>query len=679
MNYKLATLSGISVFAATTGLAWAADPIEASANEVAYKQINAYAAWQRGYTGKGIKVGIVDTGADLTHPDLANVILSKGYLSPTITDVNRGHGTTMLSIMAGAKNGVGMMGVAYDAKVLAFAGGNYGLLFTSIVSNGIKWNADNGAEILNLSLGGRLSAADFAKFYTASKTGGVYIHKAGVADSYASTALMPALQYATGKGTIAVMAAGNDGNAVPTSPANLAVATNAAGQLLLGGRAVIVGAVDNNNAISKYSNRAGHICQNVIAGTCTDKVQVKDYFLVAPGSLLWGANANYTFATNGSKGVIAKDVGTSVSAAVVSGGLAVIKQAWPTLRPEQVVQVLLKTATDLGAPGVDTVYGNGLMNLDAATKPLGTLTLAKITSVSTSQIAAGPVRLASTGMAGGVLSKQSFADSAVLNSAQAVDEMGRNFTVQLGASVNNVLPNYHVATPYSVASTGSVQRLELGQDSLVNALYQSPNMSGVVLGKKFGSTYWGVETGTASERGALLGSVGAGGLQLGDASTQWTALHLARDIEGTQANVFASLGFGKTQAGAAENSLITAFSPVRTRTLTLGARQSGVFDARDSLSLQVSVLPHVVSGSATVSAVTGFNTQNITDEGATSTPITSTERIGLASDYRQYATTLSYAREFGKNSGLQALLTLQTDNAGREPAVSAGVRYVVNF
>jgi hypothetical protein len=319
------------------------------------------------------------------------------------------------------------------------------------------------------------------------------------------------LQYATGKGSIVVMAAGNDGNPVPTSPANLAVKVDASGNLLLGGRAVIVGAVDNNNVIASFSNRAGNICQSVVNGSCADKVQIKDYFLVAPGgSLVRAANAN-----NGSN--IAQLVGTSASAAFVSGGVALIKQAWPTLKPEHIVQILLKTATDLGKPGVDEVYGNGLMNLDAATKPVGTLALAKISTSSSNQIAASSVQVSASGLsASGILGTKSLANSEVLKNIQVVDSEGRNFSLNMtqgvaAAPIKTSLRYYDPVSAFSGLSTASVNRVDFDGLNGSGAYFSSDNMSGLRLGHAISANYsLSFEYGNATERGALLGTSGGG-------------------------------------------------------------------------------------------------------------------------------------------------------------------------
>jgi len=647
-------------------------PTEMDANAAAMNQIGANAAWARGFTGLGVRIGFVDTGADLKHKDLSNVILAKSPYYKTMVDVNRGHGTEMISIAAGAKDGAGIVGVAYNSSVTVYAGGIGGFLLYSDIANGIKWNADNKADVINLSLGGSLTKPWFNAYYT-NPAPGVYVRNYGVVDSYAATTLMPSLQYATGKGSIVVMAAGNDGNPVPTSPANLAVATDKAGNLMLGGRAVIVGAVDKNNVIASFSNQAGNICQTFTSGVCQDKIQVKDYFLVAPGgSLAYAANANNTATP------IAQDIGTSVSAAFVSGGVAVIKQAWPTLRPEQIVQILLKTATDLGAPGVDAVYGNGLMNLDAATKPIGALTLAKITNVSTTQIAAGPVRLSASGMSGGIISKQSFAGSSVMQNAQVIDGMGRNFTVNMSNGVSNTMQNYSPATAYSGLSQTKLNYVDFGYSGPIGALYNSANMSGARFGHQFKDIYVGFESGSAKETNAILGSRGAGALALGDSTTSWNAVHLAKAVSDTN-TLFGSVAMGRTNASAGKDSMITGFSELVTRSWSLGIQHNGVFDNKDGVAFQVTEMPRVVKGTASVTAVTGYTVSDVNDNGATVTPITSTEKVSLVSNYRQYATSVSYTRNLTQLSKLQVNLAVQSDNAGTTVLPMMFVGYTQKF
>jgi hypothetical protein len=647
-----------------------AQPSEMAANDFYMKQIGADVAWSRGYTGKGIRIGIVDTGADLANKDLKNIILAKSPYYTTMRDVDNGHGTQMISIAAGTKNGTGMVGVAYDANVIAYAGGYGGLLLSTDVNNGIKWNADNKADVINLSLGMTLANTSFSSYYTDAGNG-TYIRKSG-ADGYSSTAMLPALQYATSKGSVIVMAAGNDGNPVPTSPANLAVKTDVYGNLVLGGRAVIVGAVDKNNVIASFSNRAGNICQTMVKGVCQDNVQIKDYYLVAPGgNLVWTASANST------TGAMSQGMGTSEATAFVSGSVAVLKQAFPTLKPEQIVQILLKTATDLGAKGVDAVYGNGLVNLNAATSPTGALTLAKISATPSSTIATSSVSLTTTGMTGGILTKQSISQMAPV---QAVDILGKNYAINMSGGVTNRMMNYVPATPYSVLSQGKLNYVDLGTSGPIGMLYSSPNMSGVKFGHQFDGYYIGFENGAALETNAVLGSQGSGALALGNSATKFKAIHLAKDVtDSTQ--LFGSVAQGRTNATSGADSIITGFSEVVTQSLTVGMKHTGVFtDSKDAFTFQVSEIPHVIAGYAKTSSVSGFQYSNITDEGAIATPTVSNTNVSLRSDYRQYATSFNYSANLTSMSKMSATLVIQTDNAGTKSVMPYGqVAYSQRF
>jgi Subtilase family len=124
-----------------------------------------------------------------------------------------------------------------------------------------------------------------------------------------------------------------------------------AGEAWSNGQIIAVGAVDSSNVIAGFSNRAG---------------DTRNSFLVAPGTNVVGASA---FSNTG----LAAGSGTSVAAPFVSGIAAMVRVYWPHLSATQVANVLLSTATDLGDPGTDDVYGRGLVNATAALAPVGTM------------------------------------------------------------------------------------------------------------------------------------------------------------------------------------------------------------------------------------------------------------------------------------------------------------------
>lgn len=662
---------GISLSAVAAAVLMSCQPVpalaqlaESKANDAALRQINAPTAWSRGFTGKGIKISVVDTGADLKNADLKNVISSYSAYG-AISDKNYGHGTSMIGIAAGAKNGVGVIGVAYDASVLAYAGGINGNLNQTDVINGIVWSGNNKADVINLSLGYSLSSASFASSFKNVKGGYAPVISSG----YLNTSMLSALQSATSKGSIIVMAAGNDGNPVPTSPANLAVKTDSAGNLILGGQAVIVGAVDSNNVIAKFSNRAGNICQNVVGLTCNDKIQVKDYFLVAPGgSTIWSSSANTASG-------ITSGVGTSQAAAFVSGSVAVIKQAWPAVKPADIVQILLKTATDLGAPGVDEIYGNGLVNLDRATNPVGTLSIAKVGGTTP----VGKLALTSTAIGTGSIGAQSFSSSVVLKNTQVIDSFGRNYTADLSRTVVGVVPNqYQGISAYSNLSNSEVKTYSFSLGNISSTMFGSDNLGGFRIDQQFAGGYsLGFELGSASEKGAAMGMTGSGALAVGNSDTVWRTIHLGRQVG--SASLFGSVAFGDTNPRTTSDSLINSISRLRSESYTVGVKFSGIANNNDSLTVQVTELPHITSGSVTLSGVTGYSYSNITEDGAVATPVVTSETIGLVSSYRQYASGVSYQRNVDRSSSVMVGAQLISDNQGGELRSSVFGKYTLTF
>ena len=91
-----------------------------------------------------------------------------------------------------------------------------------------------------------------------------------------------------------------------------------------------------------------------------------NYYMVAPGtSLILPWNGGFALLS-----------GTSFSSPLISGAAAIILQRWPNLTGRQLADILFASATDLGAPGVDTIYGHGLLNIAAALQPIGVTTFA---------------------------------------------------------------------------------------------------------------------------------------------------------------------------------------------------------------------------------------------------------------------------------------------------------------
>ncbi len=182
----------------------------------AWAKIQAYQAWSVTTGSASVKVAVVDTGIDNSNPDLPAVALQKDFINgDNNAEDDNGHGTHVAgTIGASTNNGVGVAGTDWSvslmaAKVLNASGsGSY-----AAVANGIQWAADNGAKVINLSLGGSLS----------------------------SRTLQNAVNYAWNKGVVLACAAGNNGNSAKSYPAAY---TNC----------IAVAATDQNDAKASFSN-----------------------------------------------------------------------------------------------------------------------------------------------------------------------------------------------------------------------------------------------------------------------------------------------------------------------------------------------------------------------------------------------------------------------------------------
>ncbi len=295
---------------------------------------NAIAAYNAGATGKGVKIGIVDSGLNPSLDEFA------GRIDPASGDVagNRGvsdddgHGTAVTAVAAAARNSSNTMGVAFDATIVSERSDSPGTcsqkdgcqFFDPAIAAGIDAARSAGAKVINLSLGG----------------------------SSPGTSLLSAMQRAVNAGIVLVISAGNDGTdpvkGANSDPFALVPAQNFPGSVIIAGS---VGGT-NNDTISDFSNRAG-------TGA--------PYYLMALG---------YHDVAPDNSGAQFYWSGTSFSAPAISGAVALMAQAFPNLTGKQIVSILFQTADDLGPTGVDSTYGNGRLNIQRAFQPVGTTSLA---------------------------------------------------------------------------------------------------------------------------------------------------------------------------------------------------------------------------------------------------------------------------------------------------------------
>lgn len=337
-------LAGLSLLA---GVSLAAG---ASAVNLEYSPTNQKNLTQIGVTqtlhattnGTGVGIAIFDSLVDATHVDLAGRTNTYVYGGGTYTRYGN-HGTHVAGIAAAGANGIGIVGVAPGARIYS-----YGVFDDS------RWVAsDNGRAALNsvrsLNLGGaNIKVVNMSYGPTAR------------GDAFLGGELSLFAEYKND--VVIVRAAGNDGINLINEPFT-GLASRDLSHLL------IVGAVDGNNQIASYSNKPGTACIASIA-FCNTSERIANFFIVAPGSSILSDIPGQQ---------IGWMTGTSMAAPHVTGAVALIAQDAlnknTPLTPSQIVDIIKKSATDLGAKGVDAVFGWGLLNVGAALAPVGKVTV----------------------------------------------------------------------------------------------------------------------------------------------------------------------------------------------------------------------------------------------------------------------------------------------------------------
>lgn len=279
--------------------------------------IKATAAWEETKGDEKVIIAVLDTGVDLTHPDIENKIQASGrdFANDDVdaTDDN-GHGTHVAGIAAAeANNDEGIAGVAWNCKILPVKVMDAeGSGFYSWIIEGIRWAADNGADVINLSLGG---------------------------DEQAQS-LEDAVRYAYEKDIVIVAAAGNDATSVlyPAAYDDYCLA---------------VAASDYNDSRPDWSN----------FGPEVDVTAPGERVISLVPTWFWGPGSiPYAFGS-----------GTSMSTPHVAGLVALIKSLKPWLKASEIMNVIRYSADDVNSadyPGKDEFTGYGRVNMEKALFPI---------------------------------------------------------------------------------------------------------------------------------------------------------------------------------------------------------------------------------------------------------------------------------------------------------------------
>ncbi|MBL0769504.1 S8 family serine peptidase [Sphingopyxis sp. DHUNG17] len=398
----------------------------------------AITAYQSGATGSGILAGVIDDGIDEDSPEFA------GRISPQSADLagSRGidgegsHGTNVAQILLGAKDEVGTMGIAFNASLLVLRADRPGSCATEDPSNdesgcrfsetaiaaGLDRAVSAGARVVNISLGG--------------------------ADAPGAT-LRAAISRATAAGIIVVASAGNEGDNTaggnnPNNPEPFAQGLRDAG----GGLVIIAGSVDEDGAISPFSNRAGTYAGSYLAALGEGVCCAYENGVLKTET---GPGGTFVFLLNG----------TSFAAPQVAGAVALLAEAFPSLTGQQIVQLLYQSARDVGAAGDDAVFGQGILDIARAFQPMGATTLA---GTETAVALDEPL-----GALGGPMG-----DAGTAGPRTAVglvtDGFGRAFNVDFGQSLIQRRPDFRLTG----AIAGHVRQQSAASRALALSFVTSP-------------------------------------------------------------------------------------------------------------------------------------------------------------------------------------------------------------
>ena len=380
--------SGSSEYANSTGLAQ-------------LKAAEGYARRSGGLPGgQGVRIAIIDSGIDVTHPDLGNIATTSWTAGGEALSSDS-HGTFVAGI-AGASRTQSvdpndMHGIAYRATLVNFQAARPSQTATD---GFVSFGTDDLVEAMRAAAG--LSAGD-----EAVESDVLNLSLGAFANSDSTFArLRTAMRAAAAEDKIMVLAAGNEGLSQPIYPA--AYADDAG----IAGLAIVVGNLTSTNQAATSSNLCG---------------DTRDYCLFAPGTSIRST------LNGGSYGV---GSGTSFAAPYVTGAAAVVKAAFPGVSSRDVVDRLLLTASDLGAAGIDSTFGHGLLDLEAAMAPVGPVGFpisptvdGPVTPIEETALRLGP------GLAMNDAARQ------LLRRVMTVDDMGFPFPLDLGKGVESAERN----------------------------------------------------------------------------------------------------------------------------------------------------------------------------------------------------------------------------------------------
>ena len=335
-------------------------------NQPGLAAINVLPAYNQGYSGAGIRVGIVDSGINPNHVEFTNAIVA-GYdaftgVSSTASfsflqnyQPTSGHGSHVAGIIGARLDGnttrpSNMQGVAYNASLLIAAFNNANQTaaqFDVQTSSGLRFAADNGARVINNSWNLQ-TVSDPAEGY------------AIFAETFPET--VKAINYALRKNAVVVFAAGNDSYSNPNAPASTPIYNAEIAQLggFIAVAATTVRGIDPVTGLPEMA-RFPYGGRDQYTNYCG---LAKNYCISAPGGGVNQASEGVNSVKATTNDGYVNQSGTSMAAPHVTGAVAVVAEKYPWMTNKNLSVTILTTGTTASNPS--DIWGRGLLDLGKA-------------------------------------------------------------------------------------------------------------------------------------------------------------------------------------------------------------------------------------------------------------------------------------------------------------------------
>mgnify|MGYP003135548881 CR=1 FL=1 len=634
----------------TTGLSNNADDFKTTEfnADTSKTIINADKAYAKGWTGKGSVLGVIDSYQQTDHEALDGKYKwyndyvryedgtkdSNGNELGTVANGGKfiSHGTHVAGIIAGDKDDNKFHGVAFDAELVGanidyHGSGAAHMGYAEQALNDItklKAKESDGGENMNIVAVNMSFNRTNPNFHY----GTITELSDGTFSAEKITSRMDTgggakyWKVGTDNDIVLVNSAGNglyiDGSMnydFSLDPGIWATEVDSNGDLVLGGKMLIVGNWGGTKEDGQVvGSKSGHVCLDIVDNKCNDKYKVSDFYILAPGNSVLSSVPNDGYSLMG---------GSSMSAPQVTGALGILHQMWPHMKGENLVKLVLNTAdTNINGYNVN-IHGQGMLDLDEATKPQGALGIS-----TTGRVDGTLTSLNNTYFATG--NSSAFASLSNLK-IMVIDDYDRDYYTNLGSGftfkdnrkysdVDMLMANNNTYLPINQSFGSFTQG---GQYNLINnynfGMYSGENGGGdysLNVGKNFmlnNNLKLKTSIGQMSEQDTWLGNSSDGILAVGDNNnTNFGNIGVEYLIGNNVLSLDYTKGF--TDINTTDGSIIKNFSDIETESYRLAYEIHK--DTHTTFGWSFSLPSHITSGTMDLEVAESVNldgTINYTD------------------------------------------------------------------